>query len=395
MKPAPPVTSALTGSARARAPRGSRRRRDRRAEPAARRRPPPTAARSRSARSSTTWNQTISAGSSSAYCVAPTKPWQASSTQTAVIAFCVCVVRAARAHEEPHADRRQPEERGQRAVLVDRPVERLRAAPVQPRHDVAGALAARVRAGGGGDRAQRERQRARARAARARPRRSAGRSTRGRSPGSNVARHTSATQATSSAIESRKCPITQPGREAVDHGQPAHHGLPEHAERQQQRDPAAGRAGTAAGATRRIAAARHGIATTLVITRLENSIMPCVCSSGVSRVPVAARPVRAAEPGAGQPHGGAGEDDQRADGERRVGDLAIAGRGHLHRRHCVQPTVQLTRTFSSCALPDNRRSVYATGSATFTALLVAGSIVPWIGGPSSPADEIRHASAAP
>src|SRR5690348_17124059 len=26
---------------------------------------------------STTWNQTISAGNSSAYCVAPTKPWQA------------------------------------------------------------------------------------------------------------------------------------------------------------------------------------------------------------------------------------------------------------------------------------------------------------------------------
>jgi hypothetical protein len=34
-----------------------------------------------------------------------------------------------------------------------------------------------------------------------------------------------------------------------------------------------------------IAAARHGIATTDVITRLENSMMPCVWSSGVSRVP--------------------------------------------------------------------------------------------------------------
>ena len=35
----------------------------------------------------------------------------------------------------------------------------------------------------------------------------------------------------------------------------------------------------------RTAAARHGIATMLVITRLPNSISPWMCSSGVSREP--------------------------------------------------------------------------------------------------------------
>ena len=62
-------------------------------------------------------------------------------------------VLAAPAHEEPHADAGQPEERRHRRVPVDRPVERVRALPRDPLDHVARSLAAGVRAGGGGDRA--------------------------------------------------------------------------------------------------------------------------------------------------------------------------------------------------------------------------------------------------
>ena len=75
----------------------------------------------------------------------------------------------------------------------------------------------------------------------------------------------------------------------------------------------------------------------LVITRLPNSISPCVCSSGVRLRAVAARPVRAAEPGARQPHGRAREHDQRADAERRARRPGGSARGETCIGHVIVP----------------------------------------------------------
>ena len=93
---------------------------------------------------STTWNQTIPAGSSIAYCAGRRAPGTRSARRPRSARCCSSGRHRVRG-QEPGADRGEAEQRRQRAVLVDRPVERLRAPPVEPRHDVAGARAARVR----------------------------------------------------------------------------------------------------------------------------------------------------------------------------------------------------------------------------------------------------------
>ena len=193
--------------------RGLARRARRRGGRAGSRPPPPspTAATARSARPARRGTRRSRPAAWSAYCVAPTKPWQASSTQTAVSALRVCssASRARSRNQTPTAA--EPEQRRQRAVLVDRPVERVGAAPVAAARPVAGALAAGVRAGGGGDRpgasvsAPGHEQR------RAPPRSTAGRSSAAARPARTSPARRARRAATSSAIESRKCPITQPG----------------------------------------------------------------------------------------------------------------------------------------------------------------------------------------
>ena len=315
MKPAPPVTSALTGCGRARAPRGSAGGGG--ASPARPSRPAAAVATSSAIQVSalsTTWNQTISAGSSSAYCVDADEALAGQQHADRGHRVLRRGVHLARADQEPDADRTPA--RGtspaRRAGGSPSRASPRRASPAAgprrrcPRRPRAGPAAvaivpsASVSAPGHA-------------AAAARPRWSAGRSTRGRSPGSNVARQTSATQATSSAIESRKCPITQPGREPVDHGQPAHHGLPEHA-----RAAAAARSSARSrrNGRRRHAQNRRGQARDRdharhhAVGELDD---PVRVQLGREPRAVAARPVRAAEAGARQPHGRAGEDDQRAD----------------------------------------------------------------------------------
>ena len=85
----------------------------------------PTAARSTSASPARRGTRRSPGGSSSAYWVTPTKPWQASSTQTAVIARLRRGSLSRRRTRNHTPDRRQPEEGRQRPVLVDRPVERV------------------------------------------------------------------------------------------------------------------------------------------------------------------------------------------------------------------------------------------------------------------------------
>ena len=103
-------------------------------------------------------------------------------------------------------------------------------------------------------------------------------------PGSCAARQTRTTQATSSSIESRKCPITQPGLSPYQTVMPPSTAW--------QRTPSGSSSAISARSRRngrrnqaRIAAARQGRPTTPVSSRLPNSMNACVESSGVSRVP--------------------------------------------------------------------------------------------------------------
>ena len=75
-----------------------------------------------------------------------------------------------------------------------------------------------------------------------------------------------------------------------------------------------------------------------VSSRLAYSIIACD-SSGGDGAAVALGPVRAAEARAGQPHGGAGEHDQRERGEGDRGDLRVAC-GEISRRFAVARIVR-------------------------------------------------------
>ena len=159
---------------------------------------------------SATCSQTSSAGSSSAYWEIPTNPWQAISTQTAVSAVCACGL-ARRARSRNHTPTAASPKNA--AVLpcrwiaqsiVSAPCQVIRSmmSPV-PSPPACGPAAvaivppASVAAPGSSS---------------ARTDQVLTRSVlRGGSSGSYVARHTSATHATSSSIESRKCMITHTG----------------------------------------------------------------------------------------------------------------------------------------------------------------------------------------
>ena len=232
---------------------------------------------------------------------------------------------AARAQQEPAPDRGEAEQRRERPVLVDRPVERVRALPVEPRDDVARALAAGVRAGSGGDRAGGERHRAEHDEPADRPqahpvaRPHAGPGLVRRAPGEHHAGHEQ---------QHREQEVADhPARlQPVPDRHPAQHGLREHAERQQQRDEReiAPERPPAPGEQRRGQARQPDDPGQHPVAELDQGMRRELGREARAR---AARPVRAAEPGSREPHGGAGEDDQRADDERRERDVEVRAGG--------------------------------------------------------------------
>ena len=100
------------------------------------------------------------------------------------------------------------------------------------------------------------------------------------------------------------------GREVVAHGEAAEHRLADDAERQQRAEPARGRGGTGRRNQASTPAATAASPTRPERMRLPYSITAWV-SSGAHGLAVALGPVRAAQTGPGQAHGGAGEDDGR------------------------------------------------------------------------------------
>ena len=148
----------------------------------------------------------------------------------------------------------------------------------------------------------------------------------GREPGSKVARHTSATFATSSSIDSRKCMITQAGARSKMTVKPPHTAC------------AATPSGSSAAISSRSrrngrrrhaihTASRHGMATTLVIIRLPNSISVWVLSSGVKLVPLQRGQSEQPRPEPVSRTAAPREDDDRADRERRPRDVPELTRG--------------------------------------------------------------------
>ena len=115
--------------------------------------------------------------------------------------------------------------------------------------------------------------------------------------------------------------------ELVDDGQAAEHGLGEHAERQREREQRQVAAERPAP-EREHGHERHGDAD----DRADDAVAELDQRVGLQRrvgVPVAARPVRAAEPRPGEAHRGAGQHDRRQRAERREREqLELPGR-HL------------------------------------------------------------------
>ena len=171
------------------------------------------------------------------------------------------------------------------------------------------------------------------------------------------------TQATSSSIESRKCPITQPGLSPYQTVMPPSTAW--------QRTPSGSSSAISARSRRngrrnqaRIAAARQGRpddAGEQPVAELDERVRR---ELGREPRPLAARPVRAAEPGAGEPHRGAGEDDQRADDERRDGDPEVRARRDGEKRGATDDVILTAPAAADTRLDCRRRAPAHTARVT-------------------------------
>ena len=213
--------------------------------------------------------------------------------------------------QEPDPDHDHAEDRGDRRVLVNRPGQRVGALEVQAVDHLTGE-AAGVGPGGGGRRAGEDRQRPERRQRSDRPHADPVVGRAAAIPARTWLRHASATAAIRITIDSAKCAITKPGARCSRTVKPPSTAWASDAERQQQRQD---RQVPPERAPRERQHRRHhrdhpDHARDRPVAELDQRVR---AERRQRRAP-ALRPVLAAEPRVGQPHGGAGQHDQ---GQRR------------------------------------------------------------------------------
>ena len=218
------------------------------------------------------------------------------------------------AEQEPDGDRRQAEDGGDRRVALDDPLQRAGALEVEAVDELA-LVGAGVGPGAGRDRPGEDRQLAERDQ---RPHRPDAEPVAGGAPLARLVARAPGEGEGGVEQQHREDEVAhhQPRCEVVLDDQRAEDRLAEHAQRQQRPEERPGARGRACGRRPRPAAAITARPTKPVSSRLPYSITAWV-SSGGTRAAVALGPVRAAEARAGEPHAGAGEDDQR---QRREGD---------------------------------------------------------------------------
>ena len=228
------------------------------------------------------------------------------------------------AREQPHQDHRDSVQRRDHSVLMDHPGQRVGALEVQPVHMLA-RNATGVRSSGGRGGAGEDRQRAEQEQPADRPddRTVIGTGARpgfvGAAPGERDGRD-------QDHHREAEMGHHEPRREVLEDGEAAEHGLRHDAERQQQRQPR--EVPAVRSARERQDRGDHRDHADDSRNRAVAELDQRMGAERRQRRAAALGPVLTAEPRIGQPHGGAGQDDQRQRRERDVGDASELGRGN-------------------------------------------------------------------
>ena len=310
---------------------------------------------------SATWTQTISAGTSSAYWIAPTVALRREQDGGHGDRALHVGGRAAAAQQQVDGDDGDAEQRRDARVLVDRPVERGGALPLQPVDRVARARAAGVRPGGGRGGAEEDRERAEREQRAHRPHAAAIEHPRplaglvARAPherrGGDEDQH-----------REREVAHHEAGREVVADGEAAEHGLADDAERQQHAEP--GEVAAERPPPPRQRAGRDRGQPDEARDQAVAVLDPGVRLERRRDAAVALGPVRAPEPRAGQADRRAGEDDQRERSQRHLGDALVGARGERRKAAHAVGKASAARIPRRRARPRPRGGGQGTGTCS-------------------------------